>query len=57
MWTFPQRVFKMPIKLFKLFFEDSKFQLALSTLSTQLALSTGWPVCHDMKQGAVNQVF
>ena len=19
--------------------------------------STGWPVCHDMKQGAVNEVF
>ena len=23
----------------------------------EISISTGWPVCHDMKQGAVNQVL
>ena len=28
-----------------------------SVFSSYILKPTGWPVCHDMKQGSVNQVF
>ena len=38
--------------------ESFAYQLHVYWLGTTTAHhTTGWPVCHDMKQGAVNQVL
>ena len=39
------------------FIQSENLLNMISRVDITYSISTGWPVCHDMKQGAVNQVF